>query len=207
MKSIGAIIGLIVALTSSVATAAAWGNDLVGAGDLDGDGAPDIVATWASPELGVRGAFVAVSQTGKLLWKADAGGELLPYDHAPVQLLRADLDGDGVSDLIAGNPHANLVFALSGATGDTLWASDAGAFAEEVGHAITVVDDVTRDGIPEVAVGAPGHMGVLGSGEEIAGVALLDGADGTVIWSLRKPSPATPSAGRSRRSRTATAMA
>ena len=87
-----------------------------------------------------------------------------------------DLDGDLVTEVLAGAPDAmgvGRVRAFSGASGDTLWTYENPALGEgaELGFGLSSAGDLNDDGLPEVLAGAPGANRVE----------VLDGATGTPL--------------------------
>ncbi len=154
----------------------------VAAGDLDGDGFADLAIGAPDRDGGAGGIFVlteAASGTvkissGRLL--AGAGTERLGG-----ALAIADLDGDGIEDLVAGTPRDGLAGSVRVWFGPV----EHGAAADLVipgprpgagfGAAVAAVSDQDGDGLGELVVGAPGDTaGAARSGT----VWLFDGLGG-----------------------------
>jgi hypothetical protein len=123
-------------------------------GDVDGDGYPDIVlGCGANTDLNLGGGVFAFRRDGSLIWQfspQDTDGNGQP-DHVWSTPALADLDGDGVADVVFGSWDF-YIYALKGTTGkplpgwpffphDTVWSSPALA-------------DLDGDGVPEIIIGA-----------------------------------------------------
>jgi hypothetical protein len=94
----------------------------------------------------------------------------------------ADVDGDGVPDLVVGGPYENgflgQALVISGADGSTLLVlqdAEGGHF----GNAVALVDDVNGDGVPDVLVGAE-QFSVFNQDPGFA--ELRSGADGSELF-------------------------
>jgi hypothetical protein len=156
------------------------------AGDLDRDGRADLLVGMPAPLLPdarprrgqvlvlAGGLGHGVAPVGRLpVIMRLSGSALLGGAVAPA----GDVDGDGVPDVLAGAgvPEGGIVFAgrpldgayvvrgRVGATVDVLRARDGvrriverAAFGDRLGASLAGLGDVTGDGVPDLAVGAPG---------------------------------------------------
>ena len=147
-------------------------------GDLDGDGVPDLAA--GAPGAGAGAVHLlylnsdgTVKRTAEINVSSANGPQLSANDEFGASLASGDLDGDGVPDLAAG------------ATGDDEGASNAGAAhvlflnangtlkrtaetnalsareprletSDEFGSSLAAIGDLDRDGVADLAAGAPG---------------------------------------------------
>lgn len=171
-----------------------FGDRLVSAGDLSGDGVDDLYAGDAfgpSDHFGYGSVYAYDGASGAVLWSAIGaaiGGD--PWLLGGADIAAADLDGDGLADLVASATHARVgtlteagkVLAYSGADGTVLWAADGTRMWEQLGTSLSAADDLDGDGRPEVLAGAAGSPFVLeGNGR----AAVLRGSDGTVLVEVR----------------------
>jgi hypothetical protein len=159
-----------------------FGTAASGTGDVDGDGRPDLVVSrkinWWDPHD---------SQTD-LYWYSGASGSLITSRYSGnhdglVKVLdaTADLDGDGVFDVLAGDPDATRVFdghngevdLVSGADGSRRQVVGDGAVSR-LGATSAIVPDRDHDGWRDVAVAAPGGIDPT-SGSVVV---VLSGKDG-----------------------------
>lgn len=162
-----------------------FGASLVGLGDVDGDGVPDLAV--GSPRHGGSRGRVSVfsGASGTLLWSAAGNGGGARFGAALASV--GDVDGDGASDLAIGAPFASgagtaagRVELRSGASGALLLAFDGAPF-DLLGTALSAADDADGDGVPDLWVGAP----LADVGHFNAGSALLrSGRDGAPILAI-----------------------
>ena len=134
--------------------AASPGTQTLAAGDIDGDGRPDLaVGNLSSSSVSVLrnagdGAFVA---------RPDVG-----VGYAPGTVALADFDGDGKADLVVGNIDNSGTISLARGRGDgtfgaaTTYSAGAGTFFSQL-----AVADLNGDGRADVAVPGGGSIAVL----------------------------------------------
>jgi len=152
-------------------------------GDLDGDGAPEIVAGehWSSPD--------DVCHAGRArVFSARDGSEALRFDGARrfgelgyAVAGPGDLDGDSIPDVVAAEID-DAVRAFSGATGELLWAVRGLTRSTTAGLALAAGGDIDRDGAPDVIVGSPGRHGAAGS--DCGAVFVVSGRTGRIVRSM-----------------------
>ena len=158
-------------------------------GDVDGDGAADVVVAAANAAAGPPSCVMLLSsRSGAILWRrAPPSPDQLPWAVAPIR----DFDGDGVGDVVVGSPHpvqplraSDVVAVLSGRTGVPLLQAN-GPSDRISGLAVLGLPDLDGDGRPELAVGCPARWQAAGS------ILLLRGADGSVLAELHGPEHAS----------------
>jgi hypothetical protein len=167
------------------------GIEVLGLGDVDGDGVPDFAATVAKFGIGGFGdSYVEICSGADgsvlLTLSTPGGGGFLG-----AALARApDLDGDGIDELVVGNPlsapaFAGFVKVFSPTSGNVLAQYDAPAGYYGFGSDVAVCRDFTGDGIADFVVLGGTVQSTL-PGREIAW--MISGADGSIVATL--PSPA-----------------
>jgi hypothetical protein len=157
----------------------AWSVD--GAGDVDGDGYPDlIVGVQNSSQIGFvelySGRNGALIRRHHGVHSRDEFGSSVAGD--------GDLDGDGVSDYVVGGRSASvgalasgIVRAYSGIDGSTLY-TWAGGFSEQLGWSVDIAGDVNGDGHDDVVAGA---FTANGNGAESGAAYVFSGRDGSIL--------------------------
>jgi hypothetical protein len=127
-------------------------------------------------------------ETASRIWSSqtilDPGGGAGDLMGSSVAAL-GDVNGDRISDIAIGVPGADTqsgtragrVLVLSGANGSMICrAMDPGGRPDaRLGESVAGIGDVTGDGIPDLAAGAPGH--------EVGKVLIVSGSDCTALTS------------------------
>ncbi|MCI3926236.1 Ig-like domain-containing protein [Paenibacillus sp. TRM 82003] len=183
-------------------------ND-AGVGDLDGDGAYEVIVKWYptnaidSSQTGMTGPtiFDAYKLDGTLLWRMNMGLNLTSGAHYN-QFIVMDFDGDGKSEFLIKTADATTVYGATDGVVDESKvvsvignAADNGKWVNETGHVyggpeyITVFDGETGEAIDTVDyVYALGDVASWGdtwwnrSDRFLSGVAYLDGVKPSAIY-------------------------
>lgn len=147
-----------------------WGASLGDGGDLDGDGAPELI-------IGAPGTTLSQADVGAVLVLSAVSGSVL-FDVVGWQGFQrlgesvagaGDVDGDGVPDLLVGAPGSSVLFGggvdsgriqvLSGATGQMIHSLALldDTLPDRLGTTVAAAGDLDGDGVPDVLGGAPEH--------------------------------------------------
>jgi FG-GAP repeat protein len=199
-----------------------FGQAIVTLGDVNADGVPDLAVAAPFQDgdfVSTQSSYGRPQNVGKIFIldgatlavldiMNDPEFEVIQPQHFGGQLgsslaAVADLNGDGVADLIAGVPHhieapeasnrsinGGEAFVFSGKDGTVLFTlSDPTAEEDgKMGVAVAGLGDVDADAVPDLLVGVPGKD--IGGEDGIANVGLayiFSGKTGKVIRTLNHP--------------------
>ncbi len=153
---------------------------LTGVQDMNNDGYCDILLSTPGGYAPPGRCMILVSGVdGSLIWQWSA------YENVPSGAgwgyscgSMEDQTGDGLPEFIGGfgstgSANTSVAVCMNGATGDTIWTRTAADAVEDV----LAVPDVSQDGIQEVV------LGIGGNSYTDYTIELLDGSDGSLIWS------------------------
>jgi len=168
------------------------GVSVAGAGDVDGDGIPDLIVG----ALGTRSngkafggtAFVFSGATGSQIRRFDGKA---PRDFFGRAVAGAgDVNGDGLADLIVGAPGTKVhgfadsgsALVFSGATGARIFRFDGSEEFAGLGFSVAGAGDVDGDGHDDLLVGARGAspQGLKNAGS----VFIFSGATGAQLFRM-----------------------
>jgi hypothetical protein len=170
------------------------GLGVSGAGDVNGDGIPDILISSLRGVSGSANSGVAQIYSGAnystLIHEFSMPGGTTGNDYGCFVNEAGDVDNDGYDDVIVGAGLADLggtdtgsAFVYSGATGATLYRFNGSQAGEQFGNEVSGAGDVNGDGYDDLLIGAPDRNGGFGAAE------LYSGQDGTLLkkWDGQTP--------------------
>ena len=178
-----------------------FGSAVAGAGDVNGDGVPDLlVGASGQTVAGNRGqgrAFVLSGIDGTLLHTLDDPIVQESAHFGDAVAGAGDVNGDGTPDFlvgaylqdVGGNEYQGRAFAFSGADGTLLQTLDTPLPQEgaHFGSAVAGAGDVNGDSKSDLLVGAPRQT--VGGNAHQGQAFIFSGADGILLHTLDHPTP------------------
>jgi|GEM_PF-1329377 len=168
---------------------AKFGSAVSSLGDVSGDGLGDFLVGApyhdhdSKIDCGRVYLYLAGNPNPTLTLTGENSSDLFGFALCRVD----DLNGDGFPDFLVGargyDNSRGKVYLYSGADGELLYYFFGKFEGDEFGRTIAAEGDIDNDGVPDIAIGAPGYDGttLLNSGA----VYLYSGATGTWLKTLR----------------------
>ena len=167
------------------------GRSVAGAGDVNRDGYPDVIAgaPGISPQSGGAGsALVFSGKDGAVLWRFDGTrGWSAPFQGDVFGSSVAgpgDVNQDGYADLLVGALYAGpggrgFVYLFSGKDGKKIW--ETGSAQDLIlGRSVEGAGDVNLDGVPDLLVGESPL-----SSRGVASASVYSGRDFSLLLKLK----------------------
>ena len=168
-----------------------FGASVSSAGDVNGDGTPDLVVGAPFDNnngLDSGSARVLSGSDGSVLYSFDGDSEGDQFGYSVSDA--GDVNGDGTPDLIVGVPFANTngvdsgsARVLSGSDGSILYTFFGDNPGDRFGWSVSTAGDVNGDGRPDLIVGAPDNDDRRGMSR------VLSGIDGGILYDFAGDSP------------------
>lgn len=167
-----------------------FGESVSGAGDVDGDGHPDILVGAEMEKdangdrLGTARVFSGKSGALLLTFYGDSDFDLFGSSVSDA----GDVNRDGFADIVVGSPFSDnngtwsgRAYVFSGKDGSVLHTID-GDLDDRLGSSVSGVGDLNGDGFDDLIIGAPNADYI---GQSNTGAALvISGKDGTTLFTF-----------------------
>lgn len=167
-----------------------FGQTLAALGDVDQDGIGDLAAGEPAKNGNTGAVRVLSGATGATIYTVNGTSANGLFGAAVAAV--ADLDGDGVKELVVGIPGENglvgHVEVRSGSSGSLLWSMTDNQAGSEFGFAVAGTGDVNGDGFADVIVGAPRYYDVA-TAKTPGAITIHSGATGRQLFFLRGEIP------------------
>ncbi|MEM1012062.1 MAG: hypothetical protein AAGI46_07550 [Planctomycetota bacterium] len=140
---------------------------VAGAGDVDGDGFPDLMVgvPGGNSETGL--VHVVSGTTGAIIHSVK--GDSIGDQFGSAVDAMGDVNGDGFDDIVVGSPsggnRTGAVSIISGATGQVIRHCVGDELADRFGSSLNAAGDINGDGVNDFVVGAENRSG--GGGEYV----------------------------------------
>jgi hypothetical protein len=146
--------------------------------DLDNDGQLEVVVVYYG------GGVIALRHNGTLYWQRTFSCTAPENINAPTI---ADLNGDGLREIVIGCYYQRTVYALRGTDGSTLW-----SYSNAIAHgqnSSRKIGDIDGDGALEVVLTSynTGYDICTSTNPCPNHLIVLNGATGTVEWAWQNP--------------------
>ncbi len=128
-----------------------FGFVMDGAGDVTGDGVPDLLVGAPADDR----AYLVSGADGQILFTFAPVASGLGFGRA-VSAMQDDVNDDGVDDVAVSSLFEAAVF--SGRTGKRLWRVAGPSPTAEFGRSIASIGDLDFDGVRDLLVGAPSFV-------------------------------------------------
>jgi hypothetical protein len=172
---------------NGVESSIGFASQISNAGDLDGDGTPDILVSAVDAKIngvpmGEAYAFSGANQ--QLIHRFSAPGAA---GFGAIVTGGKDVDGDAVPDIFISSPfesdggftYSGAAFLYSGATGNLIYQFNGFANSEFSARSIAIVEDTNADDYADLLVGSP--FAIAPGGLQTGAAYLYSGADGSLL--------------------------